>query len=215
MKKITLIILFLIVSVVLKAQEQSRSREVSLLFGLNQPLVTNGFNFELNYWSKKIVIDYSHGFGLEFQDDLITPEAQDQHLAFNITHSLGVGVGYRFTKGFNLRLEPKWHIWEVYYDDAFKTPEGKITTYSTFTLGLGAYYRWTPFHKKQNALKGLTVVPSLRWWPNVATSLENDEFEYYNTRTNQIEIHQANNIGIGNTPFFLNVSVGWTIGIRN
>jgi hypothetical protein len=213
MKKVTLIILFLIVSVAINAQEQSKSREVSLLFGLNQPLVTNGFNFELNYWTKKIVIDYSHGFGLEFQDDLTTPEAHDQHLAFNITHSLGIGVGYRFTKGFNVRLEPKWHIWEVYYDDAFKTPEGKITTYSTFTLGLGAYYRWMPFHKKQNALKGLTVVPSLRWWPNVATSLENDEFEYYNTRTEQTEVHQANNIGIGNTPFFLNVSVGWTIGI--
>src|SRR5690349_21583608 len=120
MKKVALIILFLI-PIALKAQEQSRSREASLLSGLIQPLVTNGFNFELNYWTKKIVIDYSHGFGLEFEGDLITPEAQDQHLAFNITHSLGVGVGYRFTKSFNLRLEPKWHIWEMYYDDAFQT----------------------------------------------------------------------------------------------
>ena len=215
MKKVTLALLLMVVALSMKAQEVKKSPEVSLVFGLNQLLVLNGFNFEVNYWTKKIVIDYSHGFGLELQDDLVSEEAHDQQLAFNITHSLGFGVGYRFTKNFNIRLEPKWHFWEVYYDDAFKTQEGKITDYTTFTLGLGAYYRWTPFEKKGNILKGLTIVPSFRWWPTVATSLENDEYEYYNTRTEQNEIHKANNIGISNTPFFVNVSIGYTINIRN
>ena len=213
MKKVTLSLLLAILSFSMNAQDKSEPNQISLLFGLNQPIVTNGFNFELNYWTKKIVVDYSHGFGLEFTDDLITQQARDQHLAFNITHSLGIGVGYRFTRAFNLRVEPKWHIWEMYYDDAFKTSEAKITTYSTFTLGIGAYYRWMPFYKKQNGLKGFTVVPSFRCWPNVATSLDNGIYEYYNTRTDQTEIHHANNIGMGNTPFFVNVSVGWTIGI--
>ena len=213
MKKVTLS-LFLLVSVLtLNAQQASRSPEVSLVFGLNQPIVTQGFNVEVNYWMKKFVIDYSHGFGLKFRDNLVTQEARDQKIAFNITHSLGIGFGYRFTERFNLRVEPKLHVWEVYYDDAFKTSQGKITTYNTFTLGLGAYYRWTPFEKHDNVLKGLTIVPSARWWPNVASSLKNDEYEYLNSRTQQMETHRANNIGVSNTAFFVNVSIGYTIGV--
>jgi hypothetical protein len=213
MKKVTLILLFVTSVVTLNAQEQKSSPEISLLFGLNQPIATQGFNFEVNYWMEKIVIDYSHGFGLKFRDGLVSSEASRQRIAFNITNSLGIGIGYRFTDRFNLRVEPKWHVWEIYYDDAFKTSEGKITTYNTFTLGLGAYYRWNPFEKRGNALKGLTIVPSIRWWPNVATSLDNNEYEYFNTRTGQAETHKANSIGIANSPFFVNVSVGWTIGL--
>lgn len=98
----------------------------------------------------------------------------------------------------------------MYYDDAFKTVAGKIKTYSTFTLGLGAYYRWTPFEKQSNMLKGLTIVPSVRWWPNVASSLKNNEYAYYNDRTDRVEVHKANNIGISNSPVFMNISIGYT-----
>jgi hypothetical protein len=190
---------------------QRKLPEVSLLFGLNQPIVTHGFNFEVNWWMKKFVIDYSHGFGLKFRDNLVTPEARDQHLAFNITHSLGIGFGYRFTENFNLRIEPKIHVWEMYYDDQFKSPQGKIATYNTYTLGLGAYYRWMPFAKKEGLIRGLTIAPSARWWPNVATSLNKNEVRYQNLETGKEEIHKANNIGVSNTPFFVNVSVGYTI----
>lgn len=171
-----------------------------MVFGLNQPLVLHGFNIEGNLWMKKFVIDYSHGFGLKFRDNLVNTEARGQHLAFNVTHTLGVGFGYRFTEGFNLRVEPKMHIWEMYYDDDLDT---KITTYTTYTLGLGAYYRWIP-------VGGLTIVPSVRWWPNVGSTLKGDEFTYSNVRTGRTETHRANNIGVSNTPWFVNVSVGWT-----
>ena len=193
------------------AEAQRKTPEVSLLFGLNQPIVTQGFNFEVNWWMKKFVIDYSHGFGLKFRDNLVTPEARDQRLAFNITHSLGIGFGYRFTGNFNLRIEPKIHVWEMYYDDQFRSSAGKITTYNTYTLGLGAYYRWMPFVKKEGAIRGLTIAPSARWWPNVGSSLNSNEIRYHNDRTGKEEIHKANNIGVGNTPFFVNVSVGYTI----
>ena len=191
---------------------QKPNNELSLVFGPNQPIVTHGFNFEINYWMKHFVIDYSHGFGLEYRDALVSDEAKAQHLNFNITHSLGIGFGYRFTKNLNLRFEPKVHIWDMYYNDQFKDKASKITTYTTYTLGLGAYYRWTPFAKKTNALRGITIVPSARWWPNVATSLDNNEFKYFNTRTGKNEIHKANNIGISNSPFFLNISIGYTFG---
>ncbi len=215
MKKIGLCLIILLAGLAGKAQSSnSQKPEVSLVFGLNQPLVTHGFNFEVNYWTKKFVIDYSHGFGLEFRNDLVAPETRHQKLAFNITHSLGIGFGYRLTNRLNLRLEPKWHVWEMYYDNGFKTAQGKITTYSTITLGVGAYYRWTPFEKQNNILKGLTISPSVRWWPNVATSLKDNEFVYYNRETEQVETHKANNIGASNTPFFVNVSVGYTFNMR-
>jgi hypothetical protein len=57
----------------------------------------------------------------------------------------------------------------------------------------------------------LTIAPSARWWPNVATSLNNNEIRYQNERTGKQEIHKANNIGVSNTPFFVNVSIGYTI----
>ncbi|WP_035805174.1 hypothetical protein [Lunatimonas lonarensis] len=198
------------------AQESKKVRtsEWSLVFGVNQPLFTNGFNFEIDYWADKWMVDYSHGIGLEFTGDFVTAEAQNQQLAFNITHSVGFGFGYRITKGLNLRLEPKWHVWEVHYADAFKSSEGLVDTYTTYTLGLGLYYRWTPFEKQNNALRGLTIAPNARWWPNIATTLDNNELAYFNSRTGQNEVHQANNIGMGNTPFFVNVSIGYTFGMK-
>lgn len=207
MKKLVVILSFFIA---IATYAQKKQPEVSLVFGLNQPLVLSGFNFEGNLWLRKFVIDYSHGFGLKLRGNLVTEEARNQHLSFNITHSLGVGLGYRFTESFNLRIEPKLHIWEMYYDDAFKTAGGRIKTYNTYTLGLGAYYRWLPFEKRNNALRGLTVVPSLRWWPNFGSSLTNNQYEYSNLRTGKTEIHDANNIGVANTAWFVNVSVGWT-----
>lgn len=213
MKKLLLPFLALFCTLFAHAQE-SKKPEVSLVFGLNQPLVTKGFNFEVDYWTKKFVFDYSHGFGLEFTDNLITKEAKDQHLSFNITNSVGFGLGYRFTEKFNLRFEPKMHVWEMYYDDAFKSSAGRIKKYTTYTLGLGAYYRWTPFEKKQNALRGLTVVPNVRWWPNVGSSLKDNKYTYFNERTQRTETHNANNIGVSNSPFFINVSVGYTFNLK-
>ncbi len=186
----------------------------SILFGLNQPIVTNGFNVELNYWFKRFVFDYSHGFGLQIKGNLVSKEAKEQHLAFNITHSIGVGFGYCIFRNLNLRVEPKIHIWEVYYDNQFKSKSTKISEYTTYTLGLGLYYRWLPFHKKQNALNGLTIAPSVRWWPNVATTLKEDKLNYINTITGKNEIHKANNIGAANTPFFANVSIGYSFGFH-
>ncbi len=215
MKKLLFTIAIVIIAHISMAQAPKKpAPEVSVVFGLTQPLFTNGFNFEVDFWWEKWILDYSHGFGIEFTGVNVYQEAADQRLAFNITHSTGIGVGYRVTKRLNIRVEPKWHIWEMYYEDAFKTEAGKITQYSTYTLGLGAYYRWTPFEKKDNALKGLTIAPSARWWPNVGSSLENNNFTYANNRTERVEVHRANNIGMGNTPCFVNVSIGYTFGMR-
>ena len=190
--------------------QKSNELQYSLLFGLNQPLVLQGFNIEANVWTRKWVFDYSHGFGLQFRDALVTGEASRQQLAFYVPHSTGFGIGYRFTEGLNVRLEPKWHVWEIYEASAYRQDARRVAAYSTFTLGLGAYYRWLPFAKQPNALKGLTIAPSFRWWPNIASTLPGDEVRYFNQTTASQERHQVNNIGMANTPFFVNVSVGYT-----
>lgn len=207
------ILLFLSLTNSFSQQKEFDHNKLSVVFGLNQPIFTKGFNFEVNYWTKKYVIDYSHGFGLEFTDNLVSDEAKEQHLSFKVKHSVGIGFGYRFTKNFNLRLEPKIHTWEMYYDDSFLKSEGKIKSYTTYTLGLGAYYRWTPFEKKDNFMKGITISPSIRWWPNIASSLDNNEYHYYNERTQQNEVHEANKIGLNNSPFFANISIGYTLDL--
>lgn len=181
-----------------------------VVFGLSQPIVTNGFNIELNYYTDKLVFAYSHGFNLHFRNALVTGEAKQQHLAFRISHSLGFGVGYRITPSLNIRIEPKMHLWNVYYDDGNFTQQARITSYATYTLGLGTYYRWMPFQNRESFSRGLTVMPSFRYWPNVFTTLKNNEFSYQNRITNKPAVHQANNIGLNNSPFFANVSVGYT-----
>ena len=96
-------------------------KQYSLLFGLNQPILLRGFNVEGNCWMKKWVIDYSHGFNLHLDGEFVNDELEAQQVDLLVTHSLGLGVGYRFTKGFNLRTHtsltrcaarviPLWHV---------------------------------------------------------------------------------------------------------
>jgi hypothetical protein len=190
--------------------DQAEKFKFSLVFGLNQPIVTQGFNFEVNYYTKYFVFDYSHGFNLSFKDNLVSDEAKVQGLKFKISHTLGVGIGYRVTRDFNIRIEPKMHIWNMYQADKPYSDANILKKYTTYTLGLGAYYCWQPFRNADNFSKGITIVPSVRWWPNVATSLPNNEYKYFNAFTNRTEIHKANNIGVANTPFFGNISVGYS-----
>lgn len=194
---------------------QVHPKEFSLVFGLNQPLFMQGFNFETVFWTKQFVVDYSHGFSLKLRGPLLAGEPVRQHLSFNLPHSIGVGIGYRINENLNLRLEPKFHLWQVYYNNELNQKNKMIKQYTTYTLGLGAYYRLIPFKNKVSVLKGLTLVPSVRWWPNVHSSLKNNQFNYFNHITAQEETHNANNIGIANTPFFYNISIGYTFQIKN
>lgn len=194
------------------AQKDSTSKDqkVSILFGLNQPLVLKGFNFEVNYWTKHVVFDYSHGIGLHLDGALVGGAVKEQGLDLKVTHSLGFGVGYRITKNFNIRLEPKLHVFELYYAGEAQTAANRIGKYSSFTLGAGAYYLWRPFQRKQNFLNKLSIVPSVRYWPNVANSLQDGKLSYQNRKTLKTEVHKAANIGVSNTPLIINVSMGLT-----
>lgn len=45
---------------------------------------------------------------------------------------------------------------------------------SLLGIGLGAHYRYYPFRKLNNALAGILVLPSVRYWPNVWSSLNDN-----------------------------------------
>ena len=67
-----------------------------------------------------------------------------------------------------------------------------------------------PFKKQNNFLKGIMVAPSIRWWPRVSSTLENDEFTYNNRSTQSEVTHKAMEVGVNNTPLIVNISVGYS-----
>lgn len=186
------------------------SNKVSVLFGLLQPVVSKGFNIEVNYFTKKIAFDYSHGISLE---PPVVGDFKRQNIVLHIPYSTGFGVGYRITQFFDIRFEPKLHSWEVYYKDDMQNDANKIKDFKTFTLGFGLYYRYMPFKTGENKfLQDITTSTSLRYWENVGTTLSKDEFSYLNKTTNKTETLKAPNIGFVNTPVIFNVAIGYTFG---
>ncbi len=188
------------------------SNKFSVLFGLIQPLVTKGFNVEVNYATKRMMFDYSHGISL---DPPVAGNFKTQNVVLNIPYSTGFGVGYRFTSFLDLRFEPKLHSWKVYHKNDEQTNANKVADFKTFTLGLGLYFRYMPFKNSENKiLQGITTNVNIRYWQNVGTTLRNDEFSYFNKTSNKNETLKAPNIGIANSPIIFNAAVGYTFGGR-
>lgn len=222
MKKLKKSVQFILATLLLSqtsfAQDANQEKEFlysnrfSVLAGLIQPMVLKGGNIEFNYFTKRMSFDYSHGFLLNMSGNTMVGDAKDQKLAYHLPYSTGFGIGYRFTSFFDIRFEPKMHSWEVYYDGEVQSNATLIKAYRTYTLGLGAYYRYMPFRKKENWLQGITISTSVRWWPNVGSSLTDDKFTYLNKYSNKNETLKASNIGIAGSQFLFNVSIGYTFG---
>ncbi len=185
---------------------------MNFVSGVSQVFL-GGYNGEVNLFYNRLSLDYSHGGSL-YQSNRFLESGDDkaQGLGINIPWTTGFGVGYRFNSWLNLRVEPKWHKFELLYDGA--SSNDVILDYTTFTLGLGLYGNIRPFKNSNNFLKGIMIAPSLRWWPRVSSSLNNDQIAYDNPFTQSTEIHKARQIGIANTPFFVNASVGYSIKLK-
>jgi hypothetical protein len=216
MKKVISVFTLLTLSVsILIAQTNDKkdllySNKFSLLFGTLQPLVARGFNMEVNYTTKRMIFDFSHGVSL---DPPTVGEFKEQKIALHIPYTTGLGIGYRITSFFDVRFEPKLHSWEVYNEGEAQNSSTKILDFKTTTLGIGAYYRYMPFKNSENKfLQGITTSTSLRYWQNVSTTLENDEFAFKNITTNQNQTIAVPNIGIANTPIIFNIAIGYTFG---
>lgn len=190
-------------------QDAKLENKVNVLFGVNQLLI-DGFNAEVNVFYKRLAFDYSHGVSLNFPNNFLVEADREQGLAMHVPWTTGFGLGYRFNNWLNLRVEPKWHKYELFFDEQEQIAANLLGDYTIFTLGLGLYGNLQPFKKQDNLLKGIMLAPSVRWWPRVSTSLDNNELSYVNKQDEAI-VHKVPQIGFGGSAFFANVSIGYSI----
>ena len=99
-----------------QAQDWKSEKKVNVVFGLTQPLLVKGFNIEGNYIYNRLIFDYSHGVSLDFSESSVTLDLKRQGLAVHMPWTTGFGVGYRIREWINVRVEPKWHRFEFYYN---------------------------------------------------------------------------------------------------
>jgi hypothetical protein len=201
-----------------KAQNQDwkTDKKINVVSGLTQSLLLKGFNIEVNYIHNRFIFDYSHGVSLNFAGSSVTSELKRQGLAVHFPWTTGFGVGYRVKEWINVRLEPKWHKYEFYYDGETQNKSNEVGTYNIMSLGVGLYGHLQPFKKSDSFLSGIIVAPSLRLWPAISSNLEGDSFSYTNKITkNKEEIKPLElDPGVGFTPLIFNVSVGYTFNLK-
>lgn len=186
---------------------------VAVNAGLLQPLVLGGANLEVDLRWRHLVLAYSHGWNLELTEAL-GEEMTRQRVSLRIPYTTGVGIGGtlelpRLRSLVDLRFEAKIHRFSAAYDSQDGRRRTQIADYRTYTLGAGAYWTVLPFRDRTDALRGINLSTSVRFWPNVDTSLRDDAVRYANATTNRDETHHAANIGIANTPLIVNVSLGY------
>ncbi|MEM1348546.1 MAG: hypothetical protein AAGI01_08335 [Myxococcota bacterium] len=187
--------------------------QISLLAGLTQPLLLSGGNAQVDLYYKRFVFDWSHGFNLQFDGDTVVGEAAEQQLSFRMPYTTGFGVGVRLLEWLDVRFEGKLHRFEVREASA----SDPSFSYNTATLGAGVYARYRPFYHFGLAAKmpqwthGFVIAPSVRYWPNVWSSLEDDELVYDNASTGARETHSALRAGLANTPLVANIGLGYMI----
>ena len=190
-------------------------KKINVLFGLTQPVLVKGFNIEGNYIHNMLIFDYSHGVSLDFSGSSVTTDLKRQGLVVHMPWTTGFGIGYRLKKWMNVRIEPKWHRFEFYYEGEPQNTASQITSYSTFTLGIGIYGNYQPFKNNKSSLNGIIIAPSIRFWPTLSSGLVDDKYSYQNKITGKSEEIETLNPGIGFTPFIFNVSIGYSFDIKN
>lgn len=184
----------------------------SLVGGVSQ-LLLGGGNIEGTWYTRRLSVAYSHGFNLQLGGSALPQAMQDQQLQLTMPWTTGFGIGYRVTSALDLRLDVKRHRFAMRYDDQ-DFAGSTIAEYQTTTVGIGAYYRYYPFASRSGAARGVVIVPSVRYWPNVSSSLPNDELRYTNARTGRQEVHQAAEQGFpGSGGVVANVSIGYTFAL--
>jgi hypothetical protein len=197
-----------------QSQEWITEKKVNAVFGLIQPIFAKGFNIEGNYIHNRFIFDYSHGASLDLSGQSVTAEMREEGLAVHIPYTTGFGVGYRLKEWINVRIEPKWHRFEFYYDDEPQNSTNQITSYNTMSLGVGIYGHYQPFKNKTSFLKGIMIAPSIRFWPTISSTLKDNSFTYLNKNTGKNEEIKTLDVGPGFTPFIFNVSIGYSFNVK-
>lgn len=165
--------------------------ELSVHFGLIQPLVLGGFNAAMDLRWGPILATYSHGQGLNYSahDGIgLTAADRDAGLQLRSPWTTGGGIGVILVDELWALIDFKAHRYEATLAD-------DRAAYTTVSIGGELGYRLF-------AWRGLFVQTMVRYWPNVYTSLPEDQVKLGN------HTHQATNLN-----FFVNLAAGWAFEI--
>lgn len=213
-RKAFILIFSILLAIHSKAQDWKTEKKVNVVFGLIQPVFAQGFNIEGNYITNRLIFDYSHGASLDLSATTVTEDLRRQGVAVHIPYTTGFGIGYRLKEWVNIRMEPKWHRFEFYYEGENQTGSSQIISYNTMSLGIGVYGHYQPFKNKTSFLKGIMIAPSVRFWPTITSTLEDDSFIYFNKNTSLNETIKTLDVGPGFKPFIYNISIGYSFGLK-
>jgi len=123
----------------------------------------------------------------------MTQAERDAGLHVRVPYTTGFGVGVTLIDELWLGVEFKTHRYEV------STPTGDEKDYQTYSVGpvLGyKFFIWRGLHTNLYA----------RYWPNVASTLDNNEVTL--TGPNGSIVHHAHAFD-----FFANASLGWAFDL--
>ncbi|WP_141491670.1 hypothetical protein [Longimonas halophila] len=167
------------------------SGSLALKAGLSQPLLLSGANIAASYKTDRWVVEYSHGMWLSYDRVGRTDAERAQDLDLDSPWTTGFGLGYRLPWRFDLRVEFKAHRYRV-------TPPGSASfAYTTFSIGPALNYH-------QPVYNGLGFDLTVRFWPNVTTTIKDDQQAFVDSEGNQ-QVHNAHDLGV-----FPNVSLTYT-----
>jgi hypothetical protein len=173
------------------APDSPQHAEVGVNFGLLQ-LALGGFNVAGEIRYRRLWLEYSHGMDLKLNDlggYSLTQTEKAQNLHINVPYTTGAGVGVTLVDQLWLGVEVKAHRFDV------NAPGGPVSSYETYSVGPVLGYKLYIF-------KGLYANAYLRYWPNVATSLNGGQIAL--PGTNGTVIHSAHDWGL-----FANVAIGY------
>jgi hypothetical protein len=165
--------------------------EVSIHFGLLQPVALEGFNAAMDVRWGPLLASYSHGQGLNYSaNGGLGLDTGDKAAGVELRSpwTTGGGVGVVLLDELWVMVDVKAHRYEAILNE-------DRAAYTTMSVGGELGYRLF-------AWRGLFVQSMLRYWPNVHTSLPSDRVKLGNYT------HQAKNLNL-----FVNLSLGWAFEI--
>ena len=177
------------------AASDTKNVQVGVNFGLLQ-LGLGGFNIAGEVRYRRFWFEYSHGVDLKLNDlggysMTSTERAQDLHLV--VPYTTGFGVGVTLLDELWLGVEFKTHRYEV------NAPAGPVTSYQTYSVGPVLGYKLFVY-------EGLFADVYARYWPNVASTLANNEVALRGA--NGTVEHSAHDFNV-----FANVSIGYAFDL--
>jgi hypothetical protein len=177
------------------APSDAKNAQLGVNFGLLQ-LALGGFNAAVELRYRRFWFEYSHGMDLKLNNlngFSMSQTERDQNLRVYVPYTTGFGVGMTLVDELWLGVEFKTHRYEV------NAPAGPVTSYQTYSIGPVLGY-------KAFIYKGLFADAYLRYWPNVASSLDGNKVALQGT-DGTVE-HSAHDFGV-----FANVSIGYAFDL--